>query len=860
MIGRDSSVAMALSVVKSGASIDVVGSRGSGRSSFLALLKTRLEVEEWQVVSVRGVASLRQHPLAAMQIAGIGEGLDLRTGMTIPATVEALRDKTRTPRSVLFVDDWDDVDESSWGVAEAVRRATGLPIVVSRLQGLRARHTPSGLAASSLEPSFVVDMSPLRFEEMEQVIITHLGSPVDGSTMSRIFTKSGGIVGLALNLVDAAVRERRLQLVDGMWSAVRDMWSPALRGVVEGHLENLGSDARDALEIIALVGVADVDTVRKLVPWDTLEILEERAMIRFLPTGSRQLASVAPPLLVEFFRHEPMAARRIRLTELIIDKLGSRESLHAVLENFSSLPVVAREDDALFVRLLQERARTRRIVCRAEWVRTPTPDTAVTYVNALLNAAGFDDVIVETLNRTDLDIGDNLHGSDDLNRVRFAILRAQWLAYIGGDLLGAIQQLIEETRSLGTYARMADAAAVVMEANLGTIPEDFATRLELDDTLPEIVTLALCEAQITVLITLGRFQDAHRVFNEIQVSITSTASFTPSILYGLVLLGLGNYDKALSWSLRGLDESSGQLDITATRAHSAVAVFCYVISGNYTAAQSLLDTVLALGDPPPFPLSAHLTLLNLASIVAIRQGNVALGEKYAADLNRLPEQDGPFPGQVRAWSEAQLTAFYGHPRKASDLVWNAGDRLWNRGAHLSAVLMYTIALEITPNPVRLEMAMTRAASIDGTFVQPHLDFIAARDARDPQHLVGNTKALIASGRPGLAVLSYQLAADYWRETGQPDLAAGADTARNDLIKKFGTSSIDTTRFTATAINLTDREREIAMFISDGLTNPEIATRLVLSVRTVESHLRRILRKTELSDRQELVHYIQSLNP
>jgi two-component system, NarL family, response regulator NreC len=54
--------------------------------------------------------------------------------------------------------------------------------------------------------------------------------------------------------------------------------------------------------------------------------------------------------------------------------------------------------------------------------------------------------------------------------------------------------------------------------------------------------------------------------------------------------------------------------------------------------------------------------------------------------------------------------------------------------------------------------------------------------------------------------------------------------------------------------LTPREIEVLGLLALGHTNPEIADRLVLSVRTVESHRASVQRKTGLSTRAELIAY------
>ena len=54
--------------------------------------------------------------------------------------------------------------------------------------------------------------------------------------------------------------------------------------------------------------------------------------------------------------------------------------------------------------------------------------------------------------------------------------------------------------------------------------------------------------------------------------------------------------------------------------------------------------------------------------------------------------------------------------------------------------------------------------------------------------------------------------------------------------------------------LSEREQQIIQAVALGHTNSEIGEQLHLSVRTVESHRARILRKLDLSTRAELVNY------
>lgn len=54
--------------------------------------------------------------------------------------------------------------------------------------------------------------------------------------------------------------------------------------------------------------------------------------------------------------------------------------------------------------------------------------------------------------------------------------------------------------------------------------------------------------------------------------------------------------------------------------------------------------------------------------------------------------------------------------------------------------------------------------------------------------------------------------------------------------------------------LTDREREIVQMLAEGESNKEIATKLSISIKTVETHRATVMRKLDISSIVELVHY------
>jgi DNA-binding CsgD family transcriptional regulator len=72
-----------------------------------------------------------------------------------------------------------------------------------------------------------------------------------------------------------------------------------------------------------------------------------------------------------------------------------------------------------------------------------------------------------------------------------------------------------------------------------------------------------------------------------------------------------------------------------------------------------------------------------------------------------------------------------------------------------------------------------------------------------------------------------------------------------LAEQCGGARTPALRKAVERLPLTDREREIVMLIGEGLSNKDIASRLTLSVRTVESHIYKAMAKTGTTRRDEL---------
>jgi DNA-binding NarL/FixJ family response regulator len=82
-----------------------------------------------------------------------------------------------------------------------------------------------------------------------------------------------------------------------------------------------------------------------------------------------------------------------------------------------------------------------------------------------------------------------------------------------------------------------------------------------------------------------------------------------------------------------------------------------------------------------------------------------------------------------------------------------------------------------------------------------------------------------------------------------------ERTHSQIARLVGSGSLEDTPVSFHDEALTDAETRVAVAVSRGLTNKEIAAELEISVRTVENHISHILDKKRFSNRVEIARYV-----
>ncbi|MEQ6896434.1 LuxR C-terminal-related transcriptional regulator [Microbacterium sp. KR10-403] len=772
------------------------------------------------------------------------------------------------PRPLLVVDDAHLLDEGSAALVLHLALTGAITPLVTARRGTAVPDPITTLWADGLAAR--VDLQPLSAHETGLLLRAALGGHVTAVTVHRLAQISAGNALYLRELVRAATESGALRESDGVWTwdgtvVVGDR----LVDAVGRRLGELSADERTALTRLAVgeplpIALAE-DVAEDAAGSDALCRLESQGLVR-IDDGVCRLEH---PLFGDVLLAEQgRAATRTALRAVVdaAERLAPGDDLlrRTTWRLDAGAPAPA-ADLLAAARLALAAFDAERAGHLAEAAVAagfaPEAEARVVLATAWIRRMRFAEAAAE-LERAEPEV--LAHGSPALRR--------EWLdasivvLHQGLGRSGDAERLLVRTESAPTATDADRRLARALRANIlvddGRLAEAIAlTRAILADDAPPDYAAVLAASSLGEAEALS--------------GLTRSARRTHQLLYGLRDAGVPEAQRAGDYA--GLQE-----------------LMCRTLEGHADSAAAVAEDIYRM------MVAGHEhTTVGLCALVAgkaqLLQGRVAVAVqtlREAVDLLRRTDLDGALPwalsmlAQAEALSGrlpdaraalAEARALHRDPvpaRSRFDLAL-AEVRVRAAGGELSAAA--DLALAAANGPDLAEFAVYRAQllhlaaqfGIDDAAVLPQLKALAEQAESDLVPLLCEVVAGGAASDPvrlaraseqleerGLRLKALAAAADAARllTAEGADAAAARQRARAArLQQQCGATPVAEV---VGAKQLSRRERDVALLAARGLTNAAIAERLVVSVRTVESHLYQVFGKLGVQHRDELARALE----
>ncbi len=455
---------------------------------------------------------------------------------------------------------------------------------------------------------------------------------------------------------------------------------------------------------------------------------------------------------------------------------------------------------------------------------------------------------------------------DDATQYRIAMARARALGGSAG--LDSVLAAIEESRlrtSTERGGQALDTVRVGAFAAAGQTALAVASGLELVDAALDAEILILAVGAVAPALTVsGRTTTSLALVQRAETEIMQR----PGAFPGIATAGILSAHVFALLSNGSLDECDALIELVSALPSAASGV---VFRTGYL---DLAQGRIALARGRPGPAIAFLTTAAAGLSGADHLGGHAwalalLGEAYALLGRRADAQ--------RVGAESESTAQRHLQRYESDrqraLGWidacagrssAAEQRLREAAATCAAREEFGLEAHLHSDLLRLgdhRHAPTRllelADVVDGPLAAARTQLARAVSADDPSGCESAARALDELGMALEAVDAAFIAVARFSSAGLRSKSNAARRAADRYAAQCGGARTPAFATQNGVTPLTKREREVAEFAAEGLSNRDIASELSISVRTAEGHLAEAFIKLGVSDRDELKEVLQS---
>jgi DNA-binding CsgD family transcriptional regulator len=839
--------------------IVVCGPTGVGKSRIareaLSAAMARGNQGHWVV----GTSSARTLPLGAFTAwaqSGVTDTVQLVRGV-----IESLAAAPQGATVVVTVDDVHLLDDLSTFVVQQIVARGAAKVILTVRDG---EPIPAAVQEIWRVDQFDrLDLQPLTFDESSMLLSATLGGSVDPDAAQRLWALTRGNPLYLRNIVEQEVADGRLELRDGYWRWVGDpIVAPGLVELIESLIGDLPAPVDDVIDALAVGEPIELAALTRIADPAAVEEADTRGLITLGRVVGGVEVRVAHPLYGEVRRKRAAPTRLRRLRGLVATELAAsddRDDVRVVVRRATlSLDSDLAPDADLLVRAahgavwLADLPLADRLAEAA--IRAGAgPEANFVRAHALswLSRGEEADAVLAELDKSRLT-------DDDLARLAF--LRASNVLWVLADPARAKQLIDDASPTTSPHVRSyIDAFLTVYwfamdQPGLATqTSEDLA----LDD-LPAVVDAEMAWALAAIAADAGRTTDAVTIADAGYV--VATRSFDPPQMrfniadaHVSALLLAGRVRDAVEIAER-VRQQAADLPGAAHLLGAAVVGRAALGAGRLDTACSLLEQAavglcdsghsLGWGYRYQFPRSTALAMRG--SIGEAATGFAALDEI------RRPFRSLDFEHSLaRAW----VAAGEGSVSEAIAILLSAAERARVNEQFAAEVMCLQIATQFGDRSSAPRLGELEAV-VEGPRVGLAARFAGALRDGDATELAAVSEEFERMGDLVAAVDAGAHAAVAYRRHDQRGSALGCSTRADALARQCGGVSTPALRQATEELPLTDREREIAMLIADGLSSPAIAERLTLSKRTVESHVFQAMKKTGTTSREELAKLLR----